>query len=85
MENANLEREDTTSNTDTSVDIQELVTSMREKVDNLSTLSTKCCISRVPKRLRQVNERAYTPVLVSIGPLHHGKDNLKPLEEHKGR
>ncbi|GFS35337.1 hypothetical protein Acr_00g0039210 [Actinidia rufa] len=85
MANANLAREETTSNMDTSVDIQRLVTCMREKVDNLSPLSPKCCIFRVPKRLRQVNERAYTPFLVSIGPLHHGRDDLKPLEEHKWR
>ncbi|XP_057478949.1 UPF0481 protein At3g47200-like isoform X2 [Actinidia eriantha] len=85
MANANLPREETTSNMDTSVDIQGLVTSMREKVDNLSPLSPNCCIFRVPKRLRQVNERAYTPVKVSIGPLHHGKDDLIPLEEHKWR
>ncbi|XP_057477542.1 UPF0481 protein At3g47200-like [Actinidia eriantha] len=85
MANANLAREETTSNMETSVDIQRLVTCMREKVDNLSPLSPKCFIFRVPKRLRQVNERAYTPFLVSIGPFHHGRDDLKPLEEHKWR
>ncbi|XP_031282065.1 uncharacterized protein LOC116140590 [Pistacia vera] len=36
----------------------------------------QCCIYRVPKDLRSVNEEAYTPQLVSIGPLHHGKEEL---------
>ncbi|CAA7032876.1 unnamed protein product [Microthlaspi erraticum] len=31
----------------------------------------KCCIYRVPERLRRVNTEAYTPQLVIIGPLHH--------------
>ncbi|CAA7032877.1 unnamed protein product [Microthlaspi erraticum] len=31
----------------------------------------KCCIYRVPERLRSVNAKAYTPQLVIIGPLHH--------------
>jgi hypothetical protein len=31
----------------------------------------KCCIYRVPERLRSVNAEAYTPQLVIIGPLHH--------------
>jgi hypothetical protein len=31
----------------------------------------KCCIYRVPGRLRSVNAEAYTPQLVIIGPLHH--------------
>ncbi|GFS39922.1 transmembrane protein, putative [Actinidia rufa] len=85
MANANLAGEETTSNMDTSVDIKRLITSMTKKVDNLSTLSPKCCIFRVPKRLQQVNERAYTPIRVSIGSLHHGKNDLKPMEEHKWR
>lgn len=62
-----------------------LLTSMRSMLYNLSPLSSSCCICRVPRRLRRVSEKAYTPQVVSIGPLHHGKEALKPMEEHKNR
>ena len=45
----------------------------------------ECCIYRVPKRLRQINNEAYTPKLMSIGPFHHGKDELKEMEMLKVR
>ena len=43
----------------------------------------KCCIYKVPNKLREVREEAYTPKLISIGPVHHNKkeqDNRS--EEH---
>ncbi|XP_058084058.1 UPF0481 protein At3g47200-like [Magnolia sinica] len=39
----------------------------------------------VPQRIRQVNEVAYEPQIVSIGPYHHGKNSLQRMEEHKWR
>ncbi|KAI9111242.1 hypothetical protein K1719_017853 [Acacia pycnantha] len=42
-----------------------------------------CCIYRVPPELREVNEAAYTPVMVSIGPFHRGNKRLNSLEEVK--
>uniref|UniRef100_A0A2N9GXW5 Uncharacterized protein n=1 Tax=Fagus sylvatica TaxID=28930 RepID=A0A2N9GXW5_FAGSY len=44
-----------------------------------------CCIYRVPKKLREVNQEAYTPKLISIGPLHHGKYELCEMEMMKLR
>ncbi|CDP11189.1 unnamed protein product [Coffea canephora] len=41
------------------------------------------CIYRVPEKQRRKNEEAYTPRLVSIGPLHHGDAQLKAMEEYK--
>ncbi|KAK2976202.1 hypothetical protein RJ640_023409 [Escallonia rubra] len=61
-----------------------------------STMWTFCCLSprtsstafsyilRVPQRLRQLKESAYTPRIVSIGPYHHKHDErLKEMEYHK--
>ncbi|KAL6269026.1 hypothetical protein ACE6H2_025937 [Prunus campanulata] len=61
---------------------------MEELTNNLNDLlplSSECCIYEVPKRLRGVNNKAYTPQVVSIGPLHHGRKSLKAMEEHKMR
>ncbi|XP_075643340.1 UPF0481 protein At3g47200-like [Castanea sativa] len=40
----------------------------------------ECCIYIVPKKLREVNKEAYTPKLISIGPLHHGEYELRSME-----
>ncbi|EOA22630.1 hypothetical protein CARUB_v10003300mg [Capsella rubella] len=44
-----------------------------------------CCIYRIPHTLEQVNDKAYAPKIVSIGPYHHSSDkqHLKMIEEHK--
>ncbi|KAM7461268.1 hypothetical protein LguiA_029389 [Lonicera macranthoides] len=42
-------------------------------------------ISKVPEKLRKVNEEAYTPRVVSIGPRHHGAPQLQPMERYKWR
>ncbi|KAK4283642.1 hypothetical protein QN277_000571 [Acacia crassicarpa] len=42
-----------------------------------------CCIYRVPLVLRQQNEKAYTPKLVSVGPFHYGNKKLQDMERHK--
>lgn len=43
----------------------------------------KCCIYRVPNRLRMVKEEAYTPKLISIGPVHRGNPELMDKERHE--
>ncbi|XP_010447465.1 PREDICTED: UPF0481 protein At3g47200-like isoform X2 [Camelina sativa] len=62
-----------------------LVDSIKAKLDSLSSLSTHCCIYKVPNKLRRLNPDAYTPRLVSFGPLHRGKEELQAMEEHKYR
>ncbi|KAJ0028041.1 hypothetical protein Pint_36139 [Pistacia integerrima] len=47
--------------------------------------SSNCYIYRVPQRLRQENEKAYAPQVVSIDPFHHGKQHLKSMEKEKQR
>ena len=63
----------------------EVATSLQGRLDKLTPLSTTCCIYRVPQKLRKVNMEAYTPRVVSIGPLHHGEEHLIAMEEHKLR
>ncbi|GAY66643.1 hypothetical protein CUMW_250420 [Citrus unshiu] len=45
----------------------------------------ECCIYRVPKELRRVNEEAYTPKVISIGPLHYDNQEFAYMEEQKIR
>ncbi|XP_022722895.1 UPF0481 protein At3g47200-like isoform X1 [Durio zibethinus] len=56
-----------------------------KKLQAISPISSDCCIFKVPNYLRKVNEKAYEPEVVAIGPYHRGKDHLKPMEEHKIR
>ncbi|MED6122308.1 hypothetical protein PIB30_038602 [Stylosanthes scabra] len=43
------------------------------------------CIYKVPKSLFTVKRDAYTPLLISIGPLHHGRKQFKPMQDLKHR
>lgn len=45
----------------------------------------KRSIYRVPPAVTDLNKIAYKPQTVSFGPYHHGKEHLKPMEEHKHR
>ncbi|KAK2650731.1 hypothetical protein Ddye_018220 [Dipteronia dyeriana] len=44
-----------------------------------------CCIYRVPRYLRKINKGAYTPWLISIGPLHYGRKELMGMQNQKRR
>ncbi|KAJ7962034.1 hypothetical protein O6P43_017316 [Quillaja saponaria] len=54
-------------------------------IDIPGTKHEDLCIYRVPPNLRQVNAKAYTPQLISIGPFHHGKPEFKAMETQKKR
>lgn len=45
----------------------------------------QCCIYKVPATLLKVKEEAYTPLLISIGPIHHNNKRLEELQEYKHR
>ncbi|KAF8389068.1 hypothetical protein HHK36_025753 [Tetracentron sinense] len=62
-----------------------LATSMGQNLISVPPISSECCIHRVPEKLRRVNEAAYSPRVVSIGPFHRGKKRLQKMEEHKWR
>ncbi|KAL5559312.1 hypothetical protein UlMin_035523 [Ulmus minor] len=62
-----------------------LATLLTNESDALPPFSPMCCIYRVLEHFRHGNDRAYTPQAVSIGPIHHGKEELKPMECYKMR
>ena len=47
----------------------------------------ECCIYKVPESLydRKGKRDSFTPQLISIGPIHHGKKKLKPMDAQKRR
>lgn len=59
------------------------VVTSNKMVENLSVLPQERCIYRVP--YREVNVKAYTPGVISIGPLHRGKECLQVIEKEKLR
>ncbi|XP_020962395.1 UPF0481 protein At3g47200-like [Arachis ipaensis] len=54
---------------------------MLEKAHPL--FSNKSCCILVPHDIRQTNEDAYTPMVVSVGPLHHRNPRVLSMESHK--
>ncbi|KAB1205171.1 hypothetical protein CJ030_MR7G022001 [Morella rubra] len=56
-----------------------------EDLSQASVVTASCSIYRTPKRLRRVNDDAYTPHFVSIGPFHYQKGDLPAMECHKLR
>ncbi|KAK4792619.1 hypothetical protein SAY86_023054 [Trapa natans] len=67
------------------VPLKTMVISLREELEKLSPLTPNHCIYRVPKQLHIKNPAAYTPKVVSIGPIHHKREGLEAMEEHKQR
>ncbi|KAH7560528.1 hypothetical protein JRO89_XS10G0038200 [Xanthoceras sorbifolium] len=82
---ANGQKEMDTIDDNVSIEIKSLETSLRGKFEALYSLSSDCCIYRIPQKMRQSNESLFTLYIVSIGPLHHGREELQAMEEHKIR
>ena len=66
-----------------SLDIEKLAKSVKDELEISNPFSDTCCIYKVPERLRELSEKAYTPRVVSIGPIHHGNEKLKAMEDQK--
>ncbi|KAH8484601.1 hypothetical protein H0E87_028908 [Populus deltoides] len=66
----------------------DILTQLQNKMGSLTSQQDRaewCCIYRVPNSFRKVRPEAYTPKLISIGPLHRGDERLKDMEEQKLR
>ncbi|KAL9455375.1 hypothetical protein AB3S75_010736 [Citrus x aurantiifolia] len=68
-----------------SIDMEKLADTLSGNLETLHHLSKDCSIYRVAEPTRCLNPSHFTPQMVSIGPFHHGKEELKPMEEHKER
>ncbi|KAL9458932.1 hypothetical protein AB3S75_007757 [Citrus x aurantiifolia] len=67
------------------IDMKKLADSLSGKLETLHPLSKECSIYRVAEPRRCLNPSHYTPQMVSIGPFHYVKPELKAMEEHKQR
>ncbi|XP_059668890.1 UPF0481 protein At3g47200-like [Cornus florida] len=65
--------------------LEKKITSNEDNFEGLKTYKQNWSsfIYRIPVETRKVDERAYTPSVVSIGPLHRGSEHLKAMEEDK--
>jgi hypothetical protein len=62
-----------------------------EMVNHINTIlnnaeppvTADCSIYKVPSTIRTLNDHAYTPKLISIGPFHHHHHNLQNMERYK--
>ncbi|KAJ0019950.1 hypothetical protein Pint_31167 [Pistacia integerrima] len=69
---------------DASADIENTAASLKRELQCIRpSLISEGCIHRVPDRARRSNEFFFTPRVVSIGPFHHGADELKRMEDYK--
>ncbi|KAL5575749.1 hypothetical protein UlMin_017448 [Ulmus minor] len=64
------------------------VISIREKLeqacqDDVAGTWEKLFIYRVPHYLREGDDKAYFPQIVSLGPYHHGRRRLRKMDHHK--
>ncbi|XP_030458429.1 UPF0481 protein At3g47200-like [Syzygium oleosum] len=73
------------------IDIGNLLPKLKRKTQEMPKQLSQtagrnsCCIFRVPRSLAKINEKAYQPHILSIGPYHHGNKEFSMIEEHKGQ
>jgi hypothetical protein len=48
-------------------------------------LVSRCCIYKVPQKIRKLNQEAYTPTILSIVPFHYGHKRFESMEDLKLR
>ncbi|KAJ0969294.1 hypothetical protein J5N97_022171 [Dioscorea zingiberensis] len=61
--------------------IEDQVTNYNRDKEEMHWKNTS--IYRIPEFAMKMKETALTPWVVSFGPYHHGKHNVKPIEQYK--
>ncbi|KAA8525596.1 hypothetical protein F0562_007451 [Nyssa sinensis] len=54
-----------------------------KKMETASLSPSQWSIYNVPQRLRKINETAYSPCIISVGPLHRNDGSLQVMEAYK--
>ncbi|KAL1127506.1 hypothetical protein V6Z11_A13G182500 [Gossypium hirsutum] len=66
---------------------EEKMTSENSNLDTMSSVleveEEESYILKVPRRLREINEKAYEPNVISVGPYHYRKPHLARMEDFK--
>ena len=65
--------------------VNEITVMVESSEPSLSFGCRPCRINRVPDHLRKVNEEAFTPRVISIGPIHQSNEKLQAMEKYKVR
>ncbi|KAK4423925.1 hypothetical protein Salat_1975400 [Sesamum alatum] len=66
------------------IEVNKQVDSMRDTSAEIEQWE-KRCIYWLPAHVTDLDNKAYKPQVVSIGPYHHGEPHLKPMDDHKHR
>ena len=64
-------------------EVEEIIIDVTQIIKESAQWHPECCIYKVPKRLRKVMEQAYTPKLISIGPVHYDNGELPNMKTLK--
>lgn len=84
-ENTESQKEANISNENKSP-YERLVSALKKMIERpVPTFSFKWRIKRIPDHLRKVNEQAYSPKIISIGPFHHSDEKLQTMDMFKVR
>ena len=79
----NSVEEDNPPESEWEISIKEKLNQARQ--DDAASSWGKLCIYRIPHYLKEGDDKAYVPQIVSLGPYHHGKRRLRQMDRHKWR
>ncbi|XP_072993117.1 UPF0481 protein At3g47200-like [Typha latifolia] len=66
------------------IDVEALASEMASALVSLRE-TDPYTITRVPTYVRERNKKLYEPMVIAIGPYHHGREHLQDMEKHKWR